>query len=185
MRRHVEVGKEAPRKTVEHDKPTELPVTHETTRSVAPRGIWTTLEDMERWMEESMHRPFLFDFGFRPVSRLLHDLRGEGLVTPLIDVFTEGNDVVVKAELPGMKRDDINVKVVENNLVISGEKKSEEKIERKDYLRLERSYGTFTRTIHLPEGSMHDKATANFKDGVLEIRVPHTEVHEAKTIKIT
>jgi HSP20 family protein len=184
MKRHVEVRKEAPVKGVRKGHETELPMTHETTTTVAPRGIWTTLEEMERWMEESMHRPFLFDFGFRPISRLLHDLRGEGLVTPVIDVFTEGNEVVVKAELPGMKREEINLRLVDNNLVISGEKQSEEKVERKDYLRLERSYGTFSRTIHLPEGSMTEKTTANFKDGVLEVRVPRSGSGEAKAIRI-
>lgn len=67
------------------------------------------------------------------------------------------------------------VKLVENSLVISGEKKSEEKVEQKDYLRLERSYGSFSRSLRLPEGVDTEKARASFKDGILEIRIPKTE----------
>jgi HSP20 family protein len=142
------------------------------------------MNDMERWMEESIHRPFLFDFGFRPISRLIHDLRGEVEVTPNVDVFTVGNEVIMKAELPGMKREDINVSLVDNNLTISGEKKTEETVETADYLRLERSYGTFSRTLHLPEGCITEKLAATFRDGVLEVRVPREVKGEAKTITI-
>ncbi|WP_082002859.1 Hsp20/alpha crystallin family protein [Geobacter sp. OR-1] len=167
-----------------HGKRTDVPVKRELSLERKGGGIWSTLDEMERWMEESMHRPFLFDYGFRPISRLLHDLRGEGEMTPSVDVYTAGNEVVLKAELPGMNREDISVRLVDNNLTISGEKKTEERVERKDYLRLERSYGSFLRTLHLPEGCVTDKLTASYKDGVLEIRVPREVRNEAKTITI-
>jgi HSP20 family protein len=186
MRRHFEAEKETRVKDHAHDhgKRTDVPVKREGTLERRAGGIWSTLDDMERWMEESIHRPFLFDYGFRPISRLLHDLRGEGEMTPYVDVYTTGNEVIMKAELPGMKREDINVRLVDNNLIISGEKKTEEKVEQKDYLRLERSYGSFSRTLHLPEGCMIDKLSATYKDGVLEIRVPREVGTEAKTITI-
>lgn len=185
MRRHVEERKEPTSKKLSpHAGKTEIPVNRETAVERRKGGIWSSLDDMERWMEESMHRPFLFDFGFRPINRFLHDLRGEGEITPYVDMFTVGNEVVMKAELPGMKREDINVRLVDNNLIISGEKKTEEKIERKDYLRLERSYGSFSRTLHLPEGCVTEKLAATFKDGVLEVRVPRGVEAEVKTITI-
>lgn len=186
MRRHGEERKETREKGLSHGhgKGSDVPVKHEVSLMREPRGIWSTLEDMERWMEESMHRPFLFDFGFRPISRLLHDLRGEGEMTPSVDIYTVGNEVVLKAELPGMTREDVSVRLIDNNIVISGEKKTEDKVERKDYLRVERSYGSFSRTLHLPEGCLTDKAKASFKDGVLEVKVPLEAGSEGKTIAI-
>ena len=185
MRRHLQEGKETEgRKTVQHHHKNEVPVKHDTSPARRHGGIWTTLDDMERMMEETIHRPFLFDFGFRPISRFLHDLRVDAEINPYVDIYTLGNEVVMKAELPGMKREDISVNVIDNTLTISGEKKNEEKVERKDYLRLESSYGTFNRTLHLPDGCITDKVTATFKDGVLEVRVPRTGSGTAKTITI-
>jgi HSP20 family protein len=186
MRRHFESDKGTGGKNLAlgHEKSTDVPVKREGDLERRTGGIWSTLDDMERWMEETIHRPFLFDYGFRPISRLLHDLRGEGEMMPYVDVYTTGNELIMKAELPGMKREDINVRLVDNNLVISGEKKTEEKVEQKDYLRLERSFGSFTRSLHLPEGCMTDRLSATYKNGVLEIRVPREGGTEAKTITI-
>jgi len=186
MRRHTGEGKGTHVRTTTHDKETnmEVPVTREATLVREPRGIWSTLDEMERWMEESVHRPFQFDFGFRPISRLLHDLRGEGELTPTVDIYTAGNEVVVKAELPGMKREEINVRIVDNELLLFGEKRSEERVEEKDYIRVERSYGTFRRTLRLPEGVVTDKTRASFKDGVLEVRMPREARSVGKAITI-
>jgi HSP20 family molecular chaperone IbpA len=103
----------------------------------------------------------------------------------LVDIFEDGNDVVVKAELPGMKKEDIDVNISDDVITISGEKKSEEKVEKKDYYRLERSYGSFTRTLRLPAETQTDKAKASFKDGILEVRMPKTEAALQKTKKIS
>lgn len=186
MRRHLHEEKETEgRKTVQrHHSKNEVPVKLDTSMPKRTGGIWSTLDDMERMMEETLHRPFLFNFGFQPISRFLHDLRGEAEITPHVDIYTVGNEVVMKAELPGMKREDITVSVVDNHLTISGEKKSEEKVERANYLRLESSYGTFSRTLQLPEGCVTENVTATFKDGVLEVRVPRKELPEVKTISI-
>ncbi len=100
-------------------------------------------------------------------------------ITPSIDIFEDGGNLVLKAELPGIKREDINVKFVENNIVISGEKKTEQRVEEKDYLRLERSHGSFNRMLSLPDGVNTDKVKASFKDGVLEVRIPKTESKSA------
>jgi HSP20 family protein len=91
---------------------------------------------------------------------------------------------VVKAELPGMKKEDIDVSLTEDTITISGEKKKEEKIEKKDYYSLERSYGSFKRSFSLPAEVQTEKASAKFKDGVLEIRIPKTEEAKKKEKKV-
>lgn len=91
---------------------------------------------------------------------------------PPVDVFEEGTDVVAKAELPGFKREDIDVEVGADTITISGKKAKEEKVERRSYYRFERASGTFTRTVRLPAAVELEKAHATYKDGVLEVRIP-------------
>lgn len=177
---HVEVKSSPGRGVEKHEVKTDTPTREGTLPARHPRSLMSTFDDMERWMEESLHRPFLFDFGMRPFSRLFHDLNMVGEVLPSVDIFEEGHEVVVKAEMPGMRREDIDVRLEENRLIITGEKKNEEKVERKDYYRLERSYGSFNRTLLLPEGIRSENATATFRDGILEIRIPREEGHTRK-----
>ncbi len=105
-------------------------------------------------------------------------------VTPSVDIFGDGDTVIVKAELPGMSKEDIHVTLTKDRLTVSGEKKKEERVERKDYPRLERSYGSFRRSFTLPGKVETEKAAAKFKDGVLEIRIPKTEKAKKKEKKI-
>jgi len=83
-----------------------------------------------------------------------------------------------------MSKDDIDVKVTDDFITISGEKKKEEKVEKKNYYRMERSYGSFTRSLRLPTEVQTEKATAKFKDGVLEVRIPKTEEAKKKEKKV-
>jgi len=83
-----------------------------------------------------------------------------------------------------MKKEDIHVDINEKTVTIYGEKKKEEKVERRDYVRLERTYGSFARTFDLPTDVQTEKARAAFKDGVLEIRVPKTEEAAKRTRKV-
>jgi HSP20 family protein len=106
-------------------------------------------------------------------------------ITPTIDVFEEGDNVVVKAELPGMGKEDIDVKVTDDIITISGEKKKEEKVEKKNYYRMERSYCSFTRSLRLPTEVQTEKAVAKFKEGVLEVRIPKTEEAKKKEKKVS
>ncbi len=105
-------------------------------------------------------------------------------MTPTVDIFEEGKEVVVKAEIPGVEKNDIDVSITENSLTISGEKKQEQKVEKKDYHRVERSYGSFSRSFRLPENVNGSKAKASFKDGVLEVRLPKTKETKQKKIEI-
>lgn len=91
---------------------------------------------------------------------------------PDIEVSEQHGELVVRADLPGLKRDDVRVDVTEDALTIQGERRQEEKVEEGGMYRSERSYGSFCRTIPLPSGAMIDQAKATFKDGVLEITIP-------------
>lgn len=105
-------------------------------------------------------------------------------VHPSADIFENKDEIIVKAELPGMAKEDVNVNITENTITLSGEKKKEEKVEKKDYYRLERSYGSFSRSFSLPADVQTEKAKATFKDGILEIRVPKTEEAKKKQVKV-
>lgn len=140
---------------------------------VEPR-ILSPFEEIEKLFEEAWKRPFSL-FG-----SLMPRIKSESeVIAPAVDIYEEGDDLVLKAELPGLNKDDIEVKVTDDYITISGEKKKEEKVEEKNYYRYERSYGSFSRTFRLPVEIQTDKAKAKFENGVLEIRIPKTE--EAKT----
>jgi HSP20 family protein len=91
---------------------------------------------------------------------------------PDIEVFHRNNELVVRADLPGLSKDDVKVEVSEGQITIQGERKREHEEEREGVYRSERSYGSFRRVISIPEGAMTDQAKATFKDGVLEITMP-------------
>ena len=92
--------------------------------------------------------------------------------TPKIDVVQRHNELVVRADLPGMNPDDVTVEVGNSAITISGERKQEHVEESGSVYRFERTYGSFYREIPLPEGAIANQAKAAFKDGVLEITVP-------------
>ena len=108
---------------------------------------------------------------------------------PEIDVSQQGDKLVVQADVPGMKKDDVSVEVRDGELCISGERRSESERTEGNYLQSERSYGSFSRVVPLPAGAKADSASATFESGVLrvEIEVPgdasrgrKIEVHETK-----
>lgn len=103
-----------------------------------------------------------------------------------IDVYDKGQELEIKVELPGVAEDDINISVQDNNIIISGEKKSENKQEKKNYYMLERVYGSFMRSIPLPFKINGDKVCAEMDKGVLTICVPKPKKIEnaAKVIKV-
>ena len=148
---------------------------------VEPAKSLSPFEEMERRFEEFFKRPFS-SVGPTWLPRLRMPELEE--LAPSVDILEEGGDVVIKAELPGIKKEDIDVKLTDNTITISGEKKKEEKVEKKDYYRMERSYGSFTRSFGLPSEVQTDKVKAQFKDGILEIRVPKTEEAKQKEKKV-
>jgi HSP20 family protein len=144
-----------------------------------PTPIGSPFHTLERFADE-IDRIF-DDFGLGrswPVPRLGWGRlsrpfsSGTEMWAPEIEISQQNNELVVRADLPGMKRDDVQVDVTDNGVTISGERRQEQETERAGIYRSERSYGSFCRTIALPEGAIADQAKATFKDGVLEIRMP-------------
>jgi HSP20 family protein len=123
----------------------------------------------------------LFDDRFFVPYRLFSF--GQSEITP-IDVYQNENEVVVKATIPGVKPEEVDVSITDNTLTIKGETKAEEKIERKDYLYQEHRYGAFCRSVTLPNGLKTDKAEANFENGVLTLTIPKAEEAKPKQIKV-
>ena len=103
---------------------------------------------------------------------------------PVVDFYKEKDDLVVKAELPGIEKQDIEVNVTDHTLTIKGEKKKEEKAEEANYYRSERSFGSFRRTLELPSDVKAEKVKASFRNGILEVRLPKTEVAKTKEIEV-
>jgi len=106
------------------------------------------------------------------------------LRAPAVDVFEEGDNVVVKVEIPGASKEDIEVNVTDSVLTISGHKERKEEVKEDKYYRCERSYGSFSRSVELPSEVQTGKATATFTDGVLDIRIPKTEESRRKSVKL-
>jgi HSP20 family protein len=104
---------------------------------------------------------------------------------PAIEVKRKNSDLVVTAELPGLKKDDVKITVTGDLLTLEGERKQEKEEKREGFYHSERSYGKFLRSIALPEGARTDQANAEFKDGMLEITIPVPEAKEkSKTIPV-
>ena len=145
---------------------------------------------MRRWSED-MDRLFQ-DFGFgqfglgRSPFRELGTFGGRtgsgqgdvGDWSPQVEAFQRGDKFVVRADLPGMKKDDVKVEVENNTLTISGERTDEREENREGYYRSERSYGQFYRAIPLPEGVNAEQCDATFNDGVLEVSLKATPQRE-------
>ncbi len=131
-------------------------------------------------LQERMNR--LFD-EVLPRTREEEGL-GKGVWSPAVDIYETEDSIVLKAELPGIKREDISVEIKDNVLVLKGEKKFERDVKEENYHRMERSYGAFQRSFTLPNIVDKDKVKARYKDGVLEVILPKAEEAKPKHIKV-
>jgi len=138
---------------------------------------WDPIREMST-MREDMERLFDSMIGRYPRER------EQALWAPAIDVEETNEAMVVRAELPGMKREDIKVKVAEDTITISGERKYESEQKDRTFHRIERAYGSFQRTIVLPVSVQGDKAAASYKAGVLELVLPKAERVKAREITV-
>lgn len=107
-----------------------------------------------------------------------------GMWTPAVDIYEKTDSVVVKAELPGVEKDQISVEVKDGILTLRGERKFERDVKEESYHRIERAYGSFLRSFSLPVSVDQDKVSARFKDGVLEVELPKKEKAKPKQIKV-
>lgn len=109
--------------------------------------------------------------------------RGEGW-QPSLDVYEQGNEIVVKADLPGLDPKDVEVRVFPDLVTLRGESRQEEAVERPGYYHRERRYGSFFRQVRLPARVIAEDAKATFKNGVLEVRIPKAEKEEDRGFKV-
>jgi HSP20 family protein len=107
-----------------------------------------------------------------------------GAWAPAVDIFETDENLVVKAEIPGVNPKDVEVRVEDNTLYLKGQRKFENEVKDENYHRIERSYGSFTRTFALPSSIDADKVAAEYKDGLLTLTLPKREEAKPKTIKI-
>jgi len=104
------------------------------------------------------------------------------LITPRVDIIDRDDDILVRADVPGVKKDNLDVSLTDNTITIKGKTSEEKKEERGDYFRSETMKGSFCRTMYLPSDIDGSRASSSFKDGVLEVVVPKLE--KAKRIKV-
>jgi HSP20 family protein len=133
-------------------------------------------EETERWFEEVFGRPLI-----RSWRRLT--LEEKGWVPP-IELIEKEDKFVVKAELPGMTKEEIDVSVMGDTLIIKGERKAETEAKEENYYCCERSYGSFFRSITMPSAVDAKKIKATYEDGVLEIALPKVSEVKPKKIEI-
>lgn len=137
---------------------------------------WNPYEEIAR-MRENWNR--LMPLGFAL------PWPGQGFAPgPAVDVRETDTHLIVEAEVPGMNPDDIDLVVTEDGLTIRGEIKEEKKAEDKGFHRVERRYGSFQRTIPFPTPVKHEEAVADYKNGVLEVRLPKSQPDQTKATRV-
>ena len=132
-------------------------------------GPFALMRELTREMDEM----------FEPLT----ELGAEAVWSPAIECKRKNGEMIVSAELPGMKKEEVKVELSDGSLIVEGERKREEKVEKEGYFRSERSYGKFFRRIALPEGAKTDQIKAELSNGVLEVHIPVPE-SKAKTREI-
>jgi len=136
-----------------------------------PMGVTSLRQAMDRLFEDSFVRS----------SGLFPGLRAE---SPAVDMYQTDKDVVVKASLPGMKAEDVEISVTGDVLTLKGEHREEEEVKEDRYFRKEMRFGSFVRSLEIPVPVKVDKAEAVFENGVLTLTMPKTEAVKPKTIKV-
>jgi len=146
-------------------------------RRLIPWQPFREMEELERRFEDIFSRPLLPSIW----RRLPMEERGWA---PAIEIFEKEDKYLVKAELPGMKQEDIDVSLVGDTLTIKGERKAESEVKEEDYYCCERSYGSFFRSIALPSNVDAKKIEASYEDGVLEVSLPKAPEVKQKKVSV-
>lgn len=145
---------------------------------------WSPIKELEV-MRRDMER--LFEEFFEPSARRRRwwpTPSETGAIVPNINVYDRKNEVVIKAELPGVEKDNIDLTITKDSITLKGESKKDEEVKEEDYYSREINYGSFVRTIALPAEVESEKAKATFKNGVLEVVLPKKEEAKPKEIKV-
>jgi HSP20 family protein len=148
-----------------------------------PRRELSLIDDMDRMFESFLNRGWL-----RPFREMWPEWarfeEGLDLRTPRVDVINRDEEVLVRAELPGVKREDLTVELTGDLLTIRGEQRHEERKEEGDLVRTEIARGAFSRTMTLPAGLDGEHVKAELKEGVLEVHLPKLEKTERRRIEV-
>jgi len=139
---------------------------------------WREFEDMEKRLSTIFGRAPITTSGEKKEAMAVAEW------SPLVDISEDDKEYVVKAELPEMKKEEIKINVLDDVLSISGERKYEKEEKGKKYHRVERAYGSFMRSFTLPEDADGSKVSAEYKDGVLNVRLPKSEKARPKSIEV-
>lgn len=137
------------------------------------RELSTMQERVNKLFEDVMKSPYRTDEGL-----------GVSAWAPAVDIYETDKEIVMKAELPEMQEKDIDIKVEESILSLSGERRMEKEVKEENYHRIERSYGSFHRSFSLPRTVDREGIKASYKDGVLKVILPKKEEIKPKQIKI-
>ncbi|TAM79499.1 MAG: Hsp20/alpha crystallin family protein [Acidobacteria bacterium] len=141
---------------------------------------WEPFQDLVSTNDRFNH---LFNGAF---ARAFDDQQevSRGAWVPPVDIYETGDSLVLKAELPGINPDDVEIRVEDSTLYLKGERKFKKEVKEENLHRVERSYGTFTRSFSLPSTIDSDKVRAEYQNGVLTLTMPKREEAKPKTIKI-
>jgi HSP20 family protein len=142
---------------------------------------WNQLREMEE-AQNRVNR-FLGGFPTRMGTDETHSLAVADW-SPEVDISQDEHEYLLKADLPEIKKDDLRVTVEDGILCVSGERKSEKEDQKRKFHRVERSYGSFRRSFTLPEDTDSKKVTAEFRDGVLKVHLPTTEIAKIKALQV-
>jgi HSP20 family protein len=135
------------------------------------RGLSSLQDQVNRLFDDNVHR------GRSGNSEM-------AVWSPAVDIFETENEIVVKADLPDVQEKDLDVRVENNTVTIRGERKFDREVNEDNYLRVERTYGTFTRSFSLPNTVNYDAIRAEYRNGVLTVRMPKREETKPRQIKI-
>jgi len=142
---------------------------------------WNPLDDL-LGLQKKMNKIFEESFLSRKASE--DEEMSSGLWVPAVDIYETGSDIVLKAELPEINQKDIQINIEDNVLTLKGERKFEKETKEENYHRIERSYGSFSRSFTLPGSVDKEKVKASYKNGVLKITMPKKEESKPKQVTI-
>lgn len=148
--------------------------------AVWPEPLPLFIADPFRMMQEALRDPFA---GFGQLDRWFGDF-SPSVFQPRVDVVDDGDALRITAELPGLDRQEVQIQIEDEALVLRGEKKLESKTEEKGCYRLERAFGSFQRVIPLPDGIDVERAEAKFDKGVLTVRFPKTAAEKSRVRRL-
>lgn len=172
-----------PRSSKKTDKTDEGKEVQKVEQPVTPTRLMSPFEEMDRLMESFFPRHWMRPFRWEMPSWAELGAPLE-MKMPRVDVIDRDDEVVVKAEIPGVGKDDLEVSMTDTTVTIKGCTSHESKEEKGNYFRSEISRGSFSRTVALPSDVDSDRAKAVFKDGILELIIPKVEKSKRKTIPI-